>query len=249
MNPIDGEWKNLDFEKVYIYPFGFCMKLNEKMKDLTVYLSSPKKSTVLLVDPYYANTLRLLGRENVLIDLEINEGSSYDVELEMYDSSLTDGQSCSDYEKLETSYGKCLEHSWKNFLLEKLGCLLPWFPHDSQPTCQFVEKTENFKNVSNEIQRFTMGLENKIPDTCKIPCHKMNFKIKKIDDWSMVNTGVLQYNLIDKVTVHKDYYAYDVFDLVVDLGSALGLWLGLSALSIFASFLQCFRTTEKFLNN
>ena len=31
----------------------------------------------------------------------------------------------------------------------------------------------------------------------------------------------------------KDVYSYDLFDLVVDLGSALGLWLGLSALSIF----------------
>ena len=41
------------------------------------------------------------------------------------------------------------------------------------------------------------------------------------------------FNTNDKVIVYKDVLAYDLFDLVVDLGSALGLWLGLSALSIF----------------
>ena len=36
----------------------------------------------------------------------------------------------------------------------------------------------------------------------------------------------------EKVDVYHDIYAYDEFSLVVDLGSALGLWLGLSVLSI-----------------
>ena len=36
-----------------------------------------------------------------------------------------------------------------------------------------------------------------------------------------------------EVKVFKDIYSYDAVNLVVDLGSALGLWLGLSALGIF----------------
>ena len=36
----------------------------------------------------------------------------------------------------------------------------------------------------------------------------------------------------DKVQVLTDVYSYDGFDLIVDLGSSLGLWLGASAISI-----------------
>ena len=40
---------------------------------------------------------------------------------------------------------------------------------------------------------------------------------------------------METVAVYTDVYAYDVFSLVVELGSALGLWLGFSALSMFDS--------------
>jgi hypothetical protein len=36
----------------------------------------------------------------------------------------------------------------------------------------------------------------------------------------------------DWATVHKQVYSYDIFSLTVDLGSALGLWMGFSILSI-----------------
>ena len=44
----------------------------------------------------------------------------------------------------------------------------------------------------------------------------------------------------DSVTVHTDVYGYDIFSLVVDLGSALGLWLGLSALTIVDYIIEAF---------
>ena len=37
----------------------------------------------------------------------------------------------------------------------------------------------------------------------------------------------------NEVPIHTYVYDYDIFNLIVDLGSSLGLWLGLSALSIY----------------
>ncbi len=44
---------------------------------------------------------------------------------------------------------------------------------------------------------------------------------------------------INKVTVYTDVYGYDALSLIVDLGSAMGLWLGLCALSILDYGIAC----------
>ena len=49
----------------------------------------------------------------------------------------------------------------------------------------------------------------------------------------------------NNIVILKDVYSYDLFNLVVDLGSALGLWLGLSALSIFDNILEFLRWFTK----
>ena len=50
---------------------------------------------------------------------------------------------------------------------------------------------------------------------------------------SLIDKTYFTFVAKEEVKVFKDDYLYDIFSLVVDLGSALGLWLGLSALSIF----------------
>ena len=66
------------------------------------------------------------------------------------------------------------------------------------------------------------------------PC--LTMKVKMLRRQNLVNY-IGEANLIlhpqHEVKVFKDIYSYDAVNLVVDLGSALGLWLGLSALGIF----------------
>ena len=47
------------------------------------------------------------------------------------------------------------------------------------------------------------------------------------------NSGHLKLSVPERVTYFTDTYSYKGFDLVVDIGSALGLWIGLSALGCF----------------
>ena len=43
----------------------------------------------------------------------------------------------------------------------------------------------------------------------------------------------MKLKLPDRVTYFTDSYSYKGFDLVVDIGSALGLWIGLSVLGFY----------------
>ena len=42
----------------------------------------------------------------------------------------------------------------------------------------------------------------------------------------MIFVIILEIKLSDNIIVHTDVYAYDVFSLIVDLGSALGTKIG-----------------------
>ena len=55
----------------------------------------------------------------------------------------------------------------------------------------------------------------------------------------------INIKMMNEVVVHTDTFAYDVFSLVVDLGSALGLWLGLSAISIFEYMLGMYEALKQ----
>ena len=68
-------------------------------------------------------------------------------------------------------------------------------------------------------------------------------------------TNFPKYSLLnvefDKdVQVHKRVYSYDAFSLIVELGSALGLWVGLSALGLLDIIIEaCFRAKQSVKNH
>lgn len=75
--------------------------------------------------------------------------------------------------------------------------------------------------------------ELKMFKKCLPPCVTMNINLKHaVTRKNLPKNALLDLISKDDVTVYTEVYGYDIFNLVVDLGSALGLWLGLSALSI-----------------
>ena len=71
---------------------------------------------------------------------------------------------------------------------------------------------------------------------CLRPCHEVR-AISKLKNWvrprhSATQMAInLNFRKYMKVTTH--HKAYSLFDLIVDIGSSLGLWIGLSALGVF----------------
>ena len=68
---------------------------------------------------------------------------------------------------------------------------------------------------------------------CLPPCYQLSSQLKKTTyRTNRPSDAFLKITSEQKVRVITDAYSFSIFSLVVELGSALGLWLGLSALNI-----------------
>ena len=104
-------------------------------------------------------------------------------------------------------------------------------------------KTRAIENIHELLQNYELDVFKR----CLPPCKTMKIKIKRVSYMSnYLNFAFLEARSTDWATVHTQVYSYDILSLTVDFGSALGLWLGLSCLSILHNVLENWILMKKY---
>ena len=230
------------YKNIFFPCYGVCKKVTDNNSE--VYVKTQKRSIILIVDPYMESNLRLIEMEKGRLYCgptyhNLFDSITYNLEYRLLDSKIYDGFTCTDYESLNSSYGDCTEYIMKEMFLEKYGCLPPWFPRNKGMTCEMEKEMTDKRVKVDEFVSFMLGRDLKLFDSCMSPCLEMNIGLKKTTH-STNNRKYAKISFVTKgeVVVYKNTYTYDTFNLIVDIGSALGLWLGLSVLCIFDKFVE-----------
>ena len=230
-------------ENRFLPNHGLCKMLTDSNSG--VYVNAPMRSIVLIIDPYMENSLRVIEMERGRLYFgptydNLFDSSAYNVEYRFHDSKIHDGQSCTDYERLDSSYSDCIEDIMKSLFIESYGCLPPWFPSNKGMMCKIEKEIlEDSKVILEDFIDFMLGRDVKLFKSCLPPCLKMSIGIKMTTyNIHQRSHAKICFRTKEEVIVYKDTYSYDVFNLGVDIGSALGLWLGLSVLCIFDNFME-----------
>ena len=258
---LGGEYKsveNISSSKIYIAPYGTCLKFKQSTN--AIEIRTQREVLIFLVDPLKENTIRLSRKNTGVMEIGpvlngFHDLFVYDVEIILHDSTLYDGYSCIDYDKVGSSFGGCIETAMKDSFLEWYGCLPPWITNVTEFTCEQDRDVKKINadlkdNILNEMVQFLDLRDLDLFKHCLSPCLSMSFKFNLIDHSpNQPDYGAVKFKVVDAVTVVTDVLAYDLFSLVVDLGSALGLWLGLSALSIFDNILLFYRNNKTKFNH
>ena len=139
----------------------------------------------------------------------------------------------------------CVAKEQEKIVKPLLGCQVPWMASPDDPDMckgRLSITTEN-KGPFNILIRQTIKniLRQNIVNqfrACLKPCQELKahskLRLRKVAGTS--KTVVLSFHKRVKVTRYMN--SYDMFDLVVEAGSSLGLWIGLSALGVFDLLLQ-----------
>ena len=249
-NDLDFAGDIIKTKLTFVNPYGFCLKLENFTKAMNILVKTATIVKVIFTDSNIADEMSVLEQQNSYVESRLKyeslKAAIYSVRYEVHDSRLFDGKLCLDYEKIGSSYGKCVQMAVEQQLLKWYDCLPPWFlSSDVAKRCSHDQAKRNITTseiweARVEINKLLMSQPMKVMAHCQKPCVNIDIALTKF--WSRGNmpteNRIFLHPKTEGILVHTAAYSYDLFNLVVDLGSSLGLWLGFSALGIFDALLE-----------
>ena len=135
----------------------------------------------------------------------------------------------------DETFAKCVDDEIQKKFENSVGCVPPWLSPNNQcnstyPANLLKDTVPNFKwDYFWPVYTFS---NNKIEAKCKNLCKKTKLFVNKretIEDrgWSGAFVKIGQTMIVTEKVVN-----YDLFQFIIDVGSSLGLWLGLSVLGL-----------------
>ena len=239
-----GDYGTFEENIIMLPAYGICLKFRGSKSNPTIFLGTEHKLQIIFVDPSRANDIWTkefsYAKATVGPSFEnYYERAVYEIDNIVNDASIHDGNICTDYTKIKSSYQQCINTIANNEFESLYGCLPPWFPvNQSEKMCQAeMNKKSNFKRPEALKEQLDTR-EVKMLQKCMPPCITMEIKIQEMR-YVRNRLDQARFKAFSKewAIKHTEVYSYDKFDFLVDFGSALGLWLGMSCLSILDNIL------------
>ena len=238
-----------ELKRTFLFPHGVCVELEKLQQQSTIAIFTKNEVSILFIDPARANTVRT--EETIAAKTSIGPTSDiyfshgmYKIEYVLYDECIHDGTTCTDYTRSDMSYGACLNNILTQKFMTTYGCLPPWvFTNNSEMICgkETIIDANAMKKTPlvEDLSKLMMNDETEMFKRCLPPCKTMHLKLSQIffNTKSLHHAGFVASSK-ELATVYTQVYSYDILSLTVDLGSALGLWMGLSCLSILDFILE-----------
>ena len=230
-------------EPIYIFGKGFCLQVKEfgnylivttKEKNLKVYLvhkSTDERLTSDKENPY--SQVKFGATSNSTFDFK-----AMTLVYHVKDNTIFEGTTCVDYRKQEESFGDCNYNALAAHFHDIYGCYPPWMEIGSKNICEIDVPSNNVNaktldDTFKEMNSLHVGIQLDIMKQCLPPCYQVHVKWNEkehVQNW----IGKAWLNIYDdtnNVPISKAVYSFDIFTLIVELGSALGLWLGINMLN------------------
>ena len=248
-------WK-LDLQQMnqaFVAFNGFCLKIvinttnipEDEMFIVSLYSLKNKTVEVIIADtgstPYYMINSETVTGDTIAFEKGVSNYYSVNFQNIVW---REENLECTNYgEDSEfKSYAECVSSQQP-----KIGCKIPWLSAPGDPeACKGKVPVE--KQVVDEFIIYREKLWEKVKmsdmlshtSTCLRPCVELKAKstLKTREVAPAKDLSAIFFNFKKTVTVIRNTKAYGIFDLIVEIGSSLGLWLGLSALGVFDFALQ-----------
>ena len=226
------------YKIVFLPSYGFCKEFsnyNPLIQQVIIFMSEFNETgyEIFITDSTYRSyfSVDFASHKEDKIMLNINEHHFMNVETQKKSGCLTEENEIS-----PESFNQCVQDGMESKLMTPLGCIPPWLSTRHQ--CNGTHNRPFFNNIPQfpyEYIQSLMTFENtRIEESCK-KCLTTNFivksrAVKPYTSFSSMPSPRALITFNPKVSVNEKVLNYSIFQFIIDVGSSLGLWLGLSIL-------------------
>ena len=241
-NPFTGESEDKG-ETVFTIANKFCklFEINPSIKErLGINLNHNDSFAVIVNDPVNTNNLLFsqMSGDKILYDDTEKKLAHYLVKFKLTQDK-TGGDSCADYPTSHyQSLSQCIKEDIVKRTISVFGFGLPFFSETNQKPLQRLKKHEHVVDLLESIALNAFGGKIYRPEVCLPPCTILTATSEQQQLYSF-RVRRVTLNFDDLVQVQTTVIAYGVGSLLVEVGSSLGLWLGLSVVGVFDLLTSC----------
>ena len=139
------------------------------------------------------------------------------------------------------TYADCVAKEHEDIFKPILGCHVPWLSAPAEPAnCRgriYLDNKTQFIHSISMIMLKALRTGRETTD-CLKPCVEVLAQARLVRKRITKRKSLTTLTFERKARVTRHQRAYGPFELVVDFGSSLGLWIGLSAVGIVDLILQ-----------
>ena len=174
----------------------------------------------------------------------------------MYDVDIDINSECKVKENEDMAkddFGKCVDDMLQDVFVPVLGCIPPWMSLNNQCNGtyenKFAFKVEDFdqKYVDVPFTLRNMEIERRCRKFCSSTKATVLVREKLLKKLKTKPKIYIAFNTNVKVT--EKIFSYGPFQFIIDVGSSVGLWLGLSVLGFYDLTVQLINCAQSFKLN
>ena len=217
----------------FLPPYGFCKEITAYDPLLTIKVFGRFNFRVFVTDSRYRSHFSpdYSSHQGENIISSINKSHVVDIKVNILSTCKIAGL-------IENDFEKCVDDEIQRKLGATLGCVFPWLSSTNQCSDTYLR---NFTNAVSDFRKvyisniMTLG-KTEFEKSCRKACMTTTSTARTRTTKNYHTTNMIQIQFEDNVRVTETVYNYDLFQFIIDAGSSLGLWLGLSMLNLHDIF-------------
>ena len=224
-----------DSRVVFLAKFGFCLEISNLHLDyLEIYQAGRLKDLpnlrLIFTDKNYRSFFMPDISSHLGGKILIQSGKQTNFDIYVKKTS-----SCKVMDVKAENFHGCVENGIETRFKKLLGCISPWLSNKDQ--CNGTYPTNFLEAIPDFVDEFQWRVYNlrniKLESECKTSCNRTQYLAVERESISDSPLGAAYISFVQKVQVIEKVANYHMFDFIIDVGSSMGLWLGLSVFGLY----------------